>query len=59
MSDEYEYGIAMDGAVDDPHRTGMSEAVARKWIAELVEDGGPSDLFTIIRRPIGNWEKAP
>lgn len=53
---EYEYGIALSGETFDPHRSGMTEAEAEKWMVEWVQMSGRRAPFNIIRRPVGEWE---
>ncbi len=53
----FEYGIARPGEIDDPHRDSMTAEEAETWLAEWVEMGGNPDTFTIVRRPVGEWER--
>ena len=53
---EYEYGIAYRDDLSDPHRAGMTEDEARTWVADFAELGGMPGMFTVIRRPLGEWE---
>lgn len=54
--DRYEYGIALKGDTTDPHRTGMTKDEADHWMREWVQMSGRSNMFEIIRRPVGEWE---
>ncbi len=54
----YEYGIFYEKAPDMPHRSGMTEAEARKWISEWIEMDAKADAVSLIRRPVGKWERA-
>lgn len=53
---EYEYGIVYTRYPDSPHRQHLTEAEAKEWIAETVEMGVAAGVFSIIRRPIGDWK---
>lgn len=55
----YEFGIAFvrETGPITAHRTGMTEAEAVRWIDEWIEDGGRHDVFTMIKRPVGDWER--
>jgi len=54
-----EWGVTRRGLdLQAPHRTGMSEATAREWIAEFVRDGGKPGAFTPCCRTVGPWRKA-
>lgn len=52
----YEYGIKITrpGTV---HREGMSREQALEWVEGWEDDGGKTNLFLVIRRPIGEWEE--
>ena len=56
----YEYGIDWkipSRREDTPHRTGMTLKEAQEWLDEPL--GGNvnwTDVFEIVRRPIGVWE---
>ena len=52
----YEYGIRWHAQRDfePPHRWGMTKKEAYKWI----KDGMPVGYFNVIRRKLGEWEKA-
>ena len=54
----YEYGILYDRHRDNPHRVGMTEEEAYQWIGEWVEMGGKRETFSVIRRTLGQWERA-
>lgn len=49
----YEYGVGIGG---EEHRTGMTYIEAKDWIDYMVTNG-VADLYYMIRRPIGEWEK--
>lgn len=55
----YEYGIWLNGTdTSDLHRTGMTKDEAETWLREWEEmapDAKPH-LFSICRRPMGEWE---
>jgi hypothetical protein len=54
----YEYGI--QHRLDKPqetHREGMTREQAVDWVLEFVNDGGSSEAFHVIRRPVGQWER--
>ena len=53
---DYEYGILHDRVRDEPHRVGMTEIEAERWIRDWLDDGGKGGVFKIIRRPVGLWE---
>ncbi len=53
----FEYGIAFERALDAPHRVNMTAVEAEEWVAEWVEMGGKPEAVSIIRRPIGQWER--
>lgn len=55
---EYEYGIMSHfGGGSSIHRNRLTEEQARKWVREgEEEDGFPKGLFTVVRRPISEWE---
>lgn len=60
---DYEYGIEWikpDRREDTPHRTGMTLEEAQAFMTN--DDSDPfawSDIFKIIRRPIGAWQDLP
>lgn len=51
----FEYGITMKGRAGI-HRNKMTREQAEQFVSEWLEDGGPDDIFTIVRRPVGEWE---
>lgn len=61
---KYEYGIGRtDTPLDDenvnPHRRGMTEEEATKWVREWEEEIFPNarpGIFKVIKRLIGEWE---
>jgi hypothetical protein len=55
---DYEYGVALLDDLSDPHRTGMTEAEAREWVASAEgESQMKPGAFKVIRRPVGEWER--
>lgn len=56
-SPEYDYGI-WHNREDYLHRGPMTASEARIWIDDWLDDGGRSGIWSIVRRPVGEWEKA-
>lgn len=55
--ENYEYAIALNGGdYSEPHRSGMTQEEAEKWMAEWMQMSGRRLPFEIIRRPVGEWE---
>ena len=58
--DMYEWGIDQTSwplEEDGPHRDGMTEQEARSWIEQAEAGGIKPGSFTLIRRPIAQWER--
>lgn len=57
----FEYGINRAGDdlsdVHGPHRANMTREEAETWLREWEEMGGRREVFALIRRPIGVWER--
>jgi hypothetical protein len=53
---KYEYGImvARPGHI---HREGLTREQALEWIEGWEDDGGKTDVFTVCRRRIAEWEE--
>ena len=56
--DEYEWGVVFVRAPDAPHRAGMTEDEARKWVEEWEDTGLEPDAVAVIRRRCAPWERA-
>lgn len=66
MSDEYEYGIWQHPSENHTKNikpegelwlANMTKEDAERWVWEWInEDGGRPDAFSVVRRPIGDWE---
>jgi hypothetical protein len=54
---EYEWGVG-HRRIPGPHCAGMTEARARKWVADMENRGFRPGTFFVIRRPKGGWEEA-
>lgn len=54
---EYEYGIVYESAQDEPHRSGMTQDGARKWLEEWVDTGANASAVSLIRRWKEPWER--
>lgn len=54
----YEYGVMMRRR-PGLHRGPWTEAEARAWVQECVDDGVAPDAFYLVRRKVTAWEATP
>lgn len=54
---EYEWAVWNSLYDDGPHRTGLTEEGASEWIERAESIGAASDVFYVVRRPVGPWER--
>jgi hypothetical protein len=54
---QFEWGVMQRLEGKELHRGPWTEEFARNWLREGVEGGLPEDMFHLVRRPVGKWEK--
>lgn len=54
----YEWGI-VHLRTGEIHRSRMTQAQARMWLADWDADGGKADVFALLSRPLGDWQTVP